>query len=204
MCYLDDVEFSPSARCATRVRQRLRAERSGQNLKQTRAQGSLVEGIADKLPGATFRLFERTGHPPFFEEPEEFASALVDWMSRSAGDLRALERAVGIGRADVPTALVGDAADASVGGDTESRLSELGGGDSGREDRRQGEGQENDLAHGTPPFTKQGVPSERKRDSRSVLPWLAPGSPSAHSASLRTELDVVLLTCEETEHIIQH
>ncbi|HEX8098720.1 MAG TPA: alpha/beta hydrolase [Actinomycetota bacterium] len=40
----------------------------------------LWEGIADRLPGATFRLFERSGHQPFFEEPEEFASALMDWM----------------------------------------------------------------------------------------------------------------------------
>ncbi len=42
----------------------------------------LWEGIADRLPDATFRLFERSGHQPFFEEPEEFASALMDWMIR--------------------------------------------------------------------------------------------------------------------------
>jgi proline iminopeptidase len=42
----------------------------------------LWEGIADRLPGATFRLFERSGHQPFFEEPEEFASVLLDWMIR--------------------------------------------------------------------------------------------------------------------------
>lgn len=45
----------------------------------------LWEGIADRLPNATFRLFERSGHQPFFEEPEEFASALMDWMARQPG-----------------------------------------------------------------------------------------------------------------------
>ncbi len=43
---------------------------------------ALWEGVADRLPDATFRLFERSGHQPFFEEPDEFASALVDWMVR--------------------------------------------------------------------------------------------------------------------------
>jgi len=42
----------------------------------------LWEGVADRLPTATFRLFERSGHQPFFEEPEEFVSAVMDWMSR--------------------------------------------------------------------------------------------------------------------------
>lgn len=46
----------------------------------------LWEGIADRLPGATFRIFERSGHQPFFEEPEEFSSAVMDWMSRNTGD----------------------------------------------------------------------------------------------------------------------
>lgn len=44
----------------------------------------LWDGIPDRLPDATFRLFERSGHQPFFEEPEEFTSALLDWVSRPA------------------------------------------------------------------------------------------------------------------------
>src|SRR6185436_8555504 len=42
----------------------------------------LWEGVTDRLPDATFRLFERSGHQPFFEEPDEFASALKEWMAR--------------------------------------------------------------------------------------------------------------------------
>lgn len=38
-------------------------------------------GIVDTLPNATFRLFERSGHQPFFEEPDAFAAALKEWMS---------------------------------------------------------------------------------------------------------------------------
>lgn len=43
---------------------------------------TLWDGIVDRLPDATFRLFERSGHQPFCEEPDEFAAALMDWMSR--------------------------------------------------------------------------------------------------------------------------
>jgi len=39
------------------------------------------DGIAETLPNATFRLFERSGHQPFFEEPDAFAAALEEWMS---------------------------------------------------------------------------------------------------------------------------
>jgi len=39
------------------------------------------DGLADALPGATLRLFDRSGHQPFFEEPEAFAEALTEWMS---------------------------------------------------------------------------------------------------------------------------
>ena len=42
----------------------------------------LWEGIPEKLPNATFQLFERSGHQPFFEEPKRFAEALGDWMER--------------------------------------------------------------------------------------------------------------------------
>jgi proline iminopeptidase len=40
----------------------------------------LWDGIVGTLPDATFRLFERSGHQPFFEEPDEFVAALMDWM----------------------------------------------------------------------------------------------------------------------------
>ena len=40
----------------------------------------LWDGIAERLPSATLRVFGRSGHHPFFEEPEEFAAALTDWM----------------------------------------------------------------------------------------------------------------------------
>lgn len=40
----------------------------------------LWDGIVGTLPDATFRLFERSGHQPFFEEPEEFVPALTEWM----------------------------------------------------------------------------------------------------------------------------
>ena len=42
----------------------------------------LWDGVAERLPDFTFRLFERSGHQPFFEEPDEFASALKEWMTR--------------------------------------------------------------------------------------------------------------------------
>ena len=40
----------------------------------------LWDGVAEKLPTVTRRIFERSGHYPFCEEPEEFAKAVVDWM----------------------------------------------------------------------------------------------------------------------------
>ncbi len=43
----------------------------------------LWEGIAAKLPRATLRIFEQSGHQPFFEEPDEFAEALRDWMTKA-------------------------------------------------------------------------------------------------------------------------
>jgi proline iminopeptidase len=42
---------------------------------------TLWDGIADRLPDATVEVFERSGHQPFFEEPERFATALTDWMA---------------------------------------------------------------------------------------------------------------------------
>jgi proline iminopeptidase len=43
---------------------------------------TLWDGIIEDIPGATLRIFERSGHHPFYEEPEQFAEALVDWMAR--------------------------------------------------------------------------------------------------------------------------
>lgn len=40
----------------------------------------LWESVAATLPRATVQIFERSGHQPFFEEPELFAAALERWM----------------------------------------------------------------------------------------------------------------------------
>jgi proline iminopeptidase len=37
-------------------------------------------GIREALPGATLRIFERSGHHPFFEEPEAFTAAVTGWI----------------------------------------------------------------------------------------------------------------------------
>jgi proline iminopeptidase len=42
---------------------------------------TLWEGIPETLPDATLHLFERSGHQPFVEEPERFATVIADWMS---------------------------------------------------------------------------------------------------------------------------
>jgi len=39
------------------------------------------DGIADTLPNAVLRIFEKSGHQPFFEEPVLFADALSQWMA---------------------------------------------------------------------------------------------------------------------------
>jgi pimeloyl-ACP methyl ester carboxylesterase len=39
------------------------------------------DGIVERLPDATMQIFERSGHQPFFEEPERFATVVGDWMS---------------------------------------------------------------------------------------------------------------------------
>lgn len=44
----------------------------------------LWDGVATALPHATFRLFERSGHQPFFEEPDAFTAALLGWMTAPA------------------------------------------------------------------------------------------------------------------------
>jgi proline iminopeptidase len=43
----------------------------------------LWDGITAKLPNATFSLFEKSGHQPFFEEPDRFTEAVMDWMAGS-------------------------------------------------------------------------------------------------------------------------
>jgi pimeloyl-ACP methyl ester carboxylesterase len=42
---------------------------------------ALWNEVAPLLPDATVHIFERSGHQPFFEEPETFASAVLDWMA---------------------------------------------------------------------------------------------------------------------------
>jgi proline iminopeptidase len=41
----------------------------------------LWDAIAGRLPSATLQIFDRSGHQPFFEEPDRFVAALTDWMS---------------------------------------------------------------------------------------------------------------------------
>src|SRR5882724_9824414 len=43
---------------------------------------TLWEGLPERLPNATLQLFERSGHQPFFEEPDRFAAAVTDWLRR--------------------------------------------------------------------------------------------------------------------------
>jgi pimeloyl-ACP methyl ester carboxylesterase len=40
----------------------------------------LWEGIPQQLASATLEIFERSGHQPFFEEPDRFVAALTDWF----------------------------------------------------------------------------------------------------------------------------
>jgi proline iminopeptidase len=47
---------------------------------------TLWNGIAESLPNTTFRLFDRSGHQPFFEEPERFARAVTEWMEGAGGE----------------------------------------------------------------------------------------------------------------------
>jgi proline iminopeptidase len=42
----------------------------------------LWDGIAQSLPAATLRVFERSGHQPFFEEPDYFTESVLGWMNR--------------------------------------------------------------------------------------------------------------------------
>ena len=44
---------------------------------------TMWQGITERLPAATFRLFERSGHQPFVEEAEVFAEVMERWMGSS-------------------------------------------------------------------------------------------------------------------------
>ena len=45
----------------------------------------LWDGIVDALPDATLQMFEKSGHQPFFEEPDRFAETLARWMMSQEG-----------------------------------------------------------------------------------------------------------------------
>ncbi len=49
---------------------------------------TLWEPVIDGLPGVTLQRFERSGHHPFFEEPELFAHVLRRWMADGASPVR--------------------------------------------------------------------------------------------------------------------
>ena len=40
------------------------------------------QGVVERMPTATLQLFERSGHQPFFEEPQAFAEALSGWVAQ--------------------------------------------------------------------------------------------------------------------------
>ena len=42
----------------------------------------LWDGVEQSLPNVTRKIFERSGHQPFFEEPDHFTESVIDWMSR--------------------------------------------------------------------------------------------------------------------------
>ena len=44
---------------------------------------TMWDGIVGALPDATMRLFERSGHQTFFEEPQRFVEVVRDWMART-------------------------------------------------------------------------------------------------------------------------
>lgn len=42
---------------------------------------TLWDGIMSRLPDATLRIFEKSGHHPFFEESDLFVAAVTGWMN---------------------------------------------------------------------------------------------------------------------------
>jgi proline iminopeptidase len=49
---------------------------------------TMWNGIVETLPDAEMHLFERSGHQPFFEEPERFVEVVRAWMARSVEPAR--------------------------------------------------------------------------------------------------------------------
>ena len=49
---------------------------------------TMWKGIVDAMPGVTMHLFERSGHQPFFEEPERFVEVVREWMARAGTSAR--------------------------------------------------------------------------------------------------------------------
>ena len=45
---------------------------------------TMWDGVLPQLPAASFQLFERSGHQPFFEEPQRFVEVVTEWMGRAA------------------------------------------------------------------------------------------------------------------------
>lgn len=41
---------------------------------------TLWDGVVERLPNATKRLFEKSGHQPFLEEPDRFVEVVKDWL----------------------------------------------------------------------------------------------------------------------------
>ncbi len=41
----------------------------------------LWDGVAETLPNVTLRVFDHSGHQPFFEEPVRFSEAVSEWMA---------------------------------------------------------------------------------------------------------------------------
>jgi proline iminopeptidase len=45
---------------------------------------TMWDDVLTKLPTATAVLFDRSGHQPFFEEPERFGEVMAEWMQHAA------------------------------------------------------------------------------------------------------------------------
>lgn len=60
----------------------------------------LWDGLVARLPRATLRLFEHSGHQPFFEEPDVFCHVVTDWMTAAPRSPRA-DRRRSVPRCDV-------------------------------------------------------------------------------------------------------
>jgi len=45
---------------------------------------SVSQELHRRMPGSTLKIFEETGHMPFFEKPDEFNQFVLDWLSSNA------------------------------------------------------------------------------------------------------------------------